>query len=120
MKKARRLAGQSGRELNSMIETRGLNRQRPRGANRKYRAAVSKAIRLLDAWHAVEGIGPTDAFIWLALGGGEIEIGLAERRLSEAARILVRCGRHGIQHDPTAAANIVLHAAKFAREGVGS
>jgi hypothetical protein len=79
-----------------------------------------RAIRLIDAWHAVEAIGPSDAFIWLALGGGEISIGPEERRLSEAARMLVRCGRHGIQHDPTAAANIILHAAKFAREEVGS
>jgi hypothetical protein len=114
--------------LMDILRTTLSDRQRPprrvayvhkNEARRARRAAVMKAIRLIDAWHAAESIGPSDAFIWLALGGGGQSVGPEERRLSDAARILVRCGRHGIQHDPTVSANIVLHAAKFAREGVG-
>ncbi len=100
-----------------MIETAPSVRQRPTCTKRARRAAALKAFKLLEAWHAVEAIGPDDAFIWLALGGGDVSIGPEERALSHAAMILVRCGRHGIQDDPTVATNIILHAARFAREG---
>jgi hypothetical protein len=76
------------RKANSMLRADSAERQASRF---QWRVRRTQALKLLYAAHAIEGLGPHDAFIFLALGGGyDISVGPEERQLFREARRWVK------------------------------
>ncbi len=84
-------------------------RQRP---PRPDRAEAQKALKLLRAAWSIENIGPTSAFIFLALGERCEEVGPDEYRLFREARRWVRKHNGYRREDAELVAAIARRAAK--------
>jgi hypothetical protein len=74
----------------------------------RWRTRRTQALKLLAAACVVEQIGPHDAFIFLALGGGyDVLVGPEERRLFKEARLWVKRHRGYQREDAAVLAQLV-------------